>query len=183
MSICPAENFGASLWGGKIQFAPPIRPICRQENSLYPTSCADVELREITADTVRRVCEIAVAERQRGFVAANALSIAQAHFEPRHWMRAICVGDEVAGFVLTKEDRQQPLFYLWRFMVDARYQRRGVGRQAMELLLDRWRGLGAQEGVLSVVEDNHGAIAFYKSLGFRLTGELAGGELVMRLQL
>jgi ribosomal protein S18 acetylase RimI-like enzyme len=43
--------------------------------------------------------------------------------------------------------------------------------------------LGAQEGVLSVVEDNHGAIAFYKSLGFRLTGELAGGELVMRLQL
>ena len=29
---------------------------------------------------------------------------------------------------------------------------------------------------------HHGAIAFYESLGFRLTGERAGGELVMRVQ-
>jgi len=56
------------------------------------------------------------APEQDEMVASNALSIAQAHFEPNHWMRAIFAGDEPAGFLLTKEDRQRPLYYLWRFM-------------------------------------------------------------------
>ncbi len=66
-------------------------------------------------------------------------------------------------------------------MVDGRHQRLGVGRRAMELLLERWRGLGAPAGSLSVVEGNDGAIAFYESLGFQLTGEREGAELVMKL--
>lgn len=142
-----------------------------------------VELREVNAQTVRAVCALGVAPEQDEFVASNALSIAQAHFEPNHWMRAIFAGDEPAGFLLTKEDRQRPLYYLWRFMIDEKYQRRGIGRRAMTLLLDRWRSLGAAEGVLSVIEENGSAIAFYESLGFRLTGERAGDELVMRVQL
>jgi diamine N-acetyltransferase len=67
-------------------------------------------------------------------------------------------------------------------MVDERYQRRGVGRRAMELVLERWRGLGAAEATLSVVPENPGAITFYESLGFRLTGQEHGGEVVMRLE-
>ncbi|HYY04824.1 MAG TPA: GNAT family N-acetyltransferase, partial [Gaiellaceae bacterium] len=61
--------------------------------------------------------------------------------------------------------------------------RRGIGRRAMELLLERWRGLGATTATLSVVPANLGAITFYESLGFRLTGEHEHGELVMRLEL
>jgi diamine N-acetyltransferase len=67
-------------------------------------------------------------------------------------------------------------------MVDEGYQRRGVGRRAMELVLERWRGLGAAEATLSVVPANLGAISFYEPLGFRLTGEEHDGELVMRLE-
>jgi ribosomal protein S18 acetylase RimI-like enzyme len=57
-------------------------------------------------------------------------------------------------------------------MVDQRYQRRGVGRRAMELLLERWRTLGAAAATLSVVPTNPDAITFYESLGFRLTPPL-----------
>jgi diamine N-acetyltransferase len=63
-----------------------------------------VELREITKETVRAICNLDVAGDQRGFVAPNALSIAQAHFEPKHWMRAIYADDEPVGFILTDED-------------------------------------------------------------------------------
>jgi diamine N-acetyltransferase len=136
----------------------------------------DVELREITRETVRAICDLKVADGQREFVALNARSIAEAHFVPTHWMRAIYADDEPAGFVLTNE------YYLWRFMVDEGYQRRGVGRRAMELVLERWRGLGAAEATLSVVPANLGAISFYEPLGFRLTGEEHDGELVMRLE-
>ena len=61
--------------------------------ALSPThhslSWVDVELREITSETVRAICELEVAVDQRSFVAPNAVSIAEAHFTPGHWMRAI----------------------------------------------------------------------------------------------
>jgi diamine N-acetyltransferase len=141
-----------------------------------------VELRELTQETVRAICRLELADDQRGFVAPNAISIAEAHFVPAHWMRAIYADGEPAGFVLTYEPGDGE-YDLWRFMVAAGYQRRGVGRRAMELLLDRWRGLGAGAAMLGVIPENAGAIAFYESLGFRLTGEEHGGELVMRLEL
>jgi diamine N-acetyltransferase len=143
----------------------------------------EVELREITFDSVRAVCRLEVAGDQREFVAPNAVSIAEAHFVPQHWMRAIYVDGEPAGLVLTYEEPTSGTYDLWRFMVAGRYQRRGVGRRAMQLLLDRWRGVGATTASLSVVSTNRAAIAFYESLGFRLTGEEDHGEPVMRLEL
>jgi diamine N-acetyltransferase len=142
-----------------------------------------VELREITSETVLAICNLEVAEDQREFVAPNAISIAEAHFVPTHWMRAIYADDEPAGFVLTYELPDESRYYLWRFMVAEGFQRRGIGRRAVELLLDRWRGVAATAGSLSVVPENPGAIAFYESLGFRLTGEEEHGELVMRADL
>jgi len=142
-----------------------------------------VELREITRETVRAICNLDVADDQRGFVAPNALSIAQAHFEPKHWMRAIYADNRPVGFILTDEDPTGGTYYLWRFMVAAQYQRRGIGRRAMGQLIDRWRAIGAGAATLSIVEPNGVALAFYESLGFRLTGEREHGELVMRLEL
>lgn len=143
----------------------------------------DVELREITGETVRAVCALRVAEGQGDFVAENALSIAQAHFHPRHWMRAIYADGELAGFVLTIEDADRRDYYLWRLMVDSAFQRRGIGRRAMELLLERWQALGATEAKLSVVDSNHGAVALYETVGFESTGEYVNGELVMSTRL
>ena len=143
----------------------------------------EVELREITSDTVRAICNLEVAAGQRDFVAPNAVSIAEAHFVPKHWMRAIYADGLPAGFVLTYEVPDESTYYLWRFMVGDGFQRRGVGRRAMELLLDRWRSLGATAASLSVVPSNPDAIAFYESLGFRLTGEEEHGEVVMRVDL
>jgi diamine N-acetyltransferase len=143
----------------------------------------EVELLEITRETVRAICKLEVADGQRGFVAPNAISIAEAHYEPKHWMRAIYADGEPAGFVLTYEDPAGEGYYVWRFMVADGYQGRGIGRRAMELLLDRWRALGATEARLSVIPGNSGAIGLYESLGFRLTGDEEHGELVMRADL
>ena len=57
-----------------------------------PRSVAEgavVELREITFETVRAICRLEVASSQAGFVAPNAVSIAEAHFAPTAWFRAI----------------------------------------------------------------------------------------------
>jgi diamine N-acetyltransferase len=142
----------------------------------------DVELREITSDTVRGICELTVAAEQRSFVAANAVSIAEAHFTAGHWMRAIYADGQPAGFVLTLDDPSEG-YFLWRFMIAEGHQRRGIGRRAMQQVLEHWRELGVTAARTSVVPSNTGATRLYESLGFRLTGEQEHRELVMSLEL
>ncbi|MGZ8650391.1 MAG: GNAT family N-acetyltransferase [Solirubrobacteraceae bacterium] len=142
----------------------------------------DVELREITLDTVRTICDLEVAADQRSFVAPNAVSIAEAHFEPEHWMRAIYADGAPVGFVMAWEPASERCF-LWRFMIAEDHQRRGLGRRAMEQVLAHWRELGATSARTSVVPGNAGATRLYEALGFRLTGEEDHGELVMTLEL
>jgi diamine N-acetyltransferase len=139
----------------------------------------DVELREITAETVRAICDLDVAADQRSFVAPNAVSIAEAHFNPGHWMRAIYADEQPVGFVLTFDDPSEG-YFLWRLMIADGHQRRGIGRRALEQVLEHWREIGATAARTSVVRGNTGAVGLYESLGFRLTGEEDDdGELVM----
>ena len=142
-----------------------------------------VTLREITAETVRAICALEVAPEQRGFVAPNAVSIAQAHFEPKAWFRAVYAGDELVGFVMLYEDPEEHEYFLWRFMVAAEHQGKGYGQRALDLVVERVRRLGATELRTSYVPGEAGPRDFYLRYGFEETGEVDGGEHVIRLEL
>ncbi len=149
-----------------------------------------VSLREITAETVRAVCALTVDEAQQRFVAANAVSLAQALFAPEAWFRAIAVSDAPVGFVMLRDStlaaapRDPPAIDLWRFMVDARWQGRGIGRAALRQVVELLRARRVF-GVLrtSYVAGPGCAEPFYRGLGFRPTGEVHDGETVMALPL
>jgi diamine N-acetyltransferase len=68
-------------------------------------------------------------------------------------------------------------------MIAEGHQRRGIGRRALEQVLEHWRELGVTAARTSVVPSNTGATRLYESLGFRLTGEEESGELVMVLEM
>ena len=142
-----------------------------------------VSLHEVTKDNVREVVTLEVAQEQSSYVATNAKSIAEAYFEPKAWFRAIGAGDEFVGFAMVYRDPTAGIFYVWRFMIDARHQGRGYGRRAMELLHDEARADGAREITLSVVPGEHSALDFYRRLGFEETGKVEHGELELRLSL
>jgi len=145
---------------------------------------ATVTLREVTAETVRAVCALEVASTQRGYVAPNAVSIAQAHFEPKAWFRAVYAGEEPVGFVMLHEDTEKPEYFLWRFMVAAQHQGKGYGRRALDLVVEHVRSLpGARVLGSSFVPGEHGPQAFYLRYGFVETGEVDEGERVIRLDL
>ena len=147
-------------------------------------------LREIDADTVRTICALRVAPAQEHLVAPNAVSIAQAYFEPAAWFRAIYAGDEPVGFAMlydptrAKAPEHPDTCYLWRFMISAAYQRQGLGGTALAQLIDHARGLAqVKKFALSFVPDGAGPRDFYARYGFRETGELDEGEVVMVLAL
>ncbi len=152
-----------------------------------PRSVADgavVELREVTKDTVRAIGILQVAASQRGFVAPNAVSFAEAMFEPKAWFRAVVADDIPVGFVMLSVDEVEPEYYLWRFMIDERYQGRGYGRVAIGLVVDHVRTLpNATELLVSWVPADGGPEPFYRGLGFEPTGEVDDGEVVAKLRL
>jgi diamine N-acetyltransferase len=129
---------------------------------------------------------LSVAPEQARFVASNAVSIAQAHFQPDvAWFRAIYADDTAVGFLMLHDDPEKPEYHLWRFMIDQRYQKHGYGRDALELLLDHVRARpGAVALTLSYVPGDGGPGAFYERMGFAHTGEAdEDGELLMRIGL
>jgi diamine N-acetyltransferase len=149
-----------------------------------PSRSSVVTLREITEDTVREVCDLSVQEEQRRFVAPNAVSIAQAHFSDHAWFRAIYADETIVGFLMLEDKPQKPEYYLWRFMIDARWQNMGFGRRAIGLLIDHVRTRPhAVELLTSVLQADGGPQGFYETLGFGLTGEYEEGEAMMRLSL
>jgi diamine N-acetyltransferase len=141
---------------------------------------AETTLREITGETVRAITKLDVGPDQQGLVAPNAVSIAEAHFEPKAWFRAVYHGEEPAGFVMVWRDPPEQVFYIWRFMIDAAYQGKGVGGRALELLLDEARSDGVTEVTLSVVPGPNSALPFYERFGFEPTGVIHGGETELR---
>ena len=149
------------------------------------TTTPEVTLREVTRDTVRKIVALRTTPEQERFVAPNAVSIAQAYFQRDvAWFRAIYEGDEPVGFVMVDDDVAKHQYYLWRFMIDARHQRRGIGRKAIALVLDYVRTRPGATALLTSVVPGEGTPGpFYESLGFAYTGEEEDGELMMRLPL
>jgi diamine N-acetyltransferase len=113
---------------------------------------AAVQLREVTRESVRAVCALEVADDQRAFVAPNAVSIAQAYFYDEAWFRAVHAvhaGAELVGFVMLYDPTlaatpEEPDFFLWRLMIDRRYQGKGYGRAAVRLASEYARSRGAR---------------------------------------
>lgn len=140
-----------------------------------------LQLREITKDTVREVCALEVREEQKGYVAGNALSIAQAHFEPSAVFRAICVCDRPVGFVLWRNAETPGTAVLWRFMIDRSHQAVGHGRDALALALRQMKSSGFEHVETSVLLGPETPLGFYLLQGFSETGRTtSGGEWLLR---
>lgn len=139
---------------------------------------AEITLRDVTSDNVRAVCALAVAPDQEEFVAPNALSMAEYAVTTKAWTRAVYADDEPVGYVLLSDDDEQPRYYLWRYMIDQRYQGLGFGHRAMELVIEYVRARPAADGLfVSYVPGEGSPESFYKNLGFVDTGKVHGGEV------
>lgn len=137
-----------------------------------------ITLRVVDDDNVRAIIDLSVAPEQSGFVAPNVRSLAEAFATTNVWVRAVYAGEEPVGFVMLSDDPETPRYYLWRFMIDRRFQGMGFGRRALELVHDYVRSRpGGDRIFVSYVPEDGGPEDFYKSLGYTDTGNHHDGEL------
>jgi [ribosomal protein S18]-alanine N-acetyltransferase len=81
-------------------------------------------------------------------------------------------GGEVEGFALGYPSPPD-LAHVVTLDVHPSIRRRGLGRRLLEGLLESLAGAGAERAVLEVDVRNSGAIAFYRTRGFRPSGRIA----------
>jgi RimJ/RimL family protein N-acetyltransferase len=151
----------------------------------------DVRLIEVTHENQRQVRELQTHKSQERFVSPVRNSFADALFPepynghpvvPRMW--AIEADGDLAGFVMIAEATEHdPNPYLWRLLIDRRYQRRGIGGRAVEQVEQYSRDGGATAIEVSWAEGRGTPEPFYLARGYVPTGEIEDDEVVARKQL
>ncbi|MFD2766267.1 GNAT family N-acetyltransferase [Micromonospora eburnea] len=148
-------------------------------------------LEKITTENVLAACAIAVRPDQEGLVEPVARSLAEAYVQPDvAWPRLIVDGDRPVGFLMAfldirwrANDPADVRSGLWRLNIAADQQGRGYGRFAVEAVAEELRRRGTDRLVATWVPGAHGPERFYRRLGFRLTGEHSGDQVVGALDL
>lgn len=140
-----------------------------------------VELRPVTRDSFDAVLALDVGDDQRDFVYSNAETLAWAYVADECTPLAIHEGTTPVGLLSYGYIPADGRCWVIHLMVDARAQRRGIGRAALELLLPRMEAVSGG-GAIDVAVDpaNLAAIGLYESFGFHDTGRRQDGELIMR---
>ncbi len=151
-----------------------------------------VTLREITSANRSMVEALAVTDSQAEYVTGVAESLVEAAATPDAcpWYRAVYADDEPVGFVMLSDgitvvnpDYLGP-YYLWRLLIDRRHQGRGHGGAALRLAVEHVRTRAdARVLITSVAQGPASPVGFYLTQGFRLTGDVHQGELVLELVL
>lgn len=155
------------------------------QDNLNINQNSNVSLREVTKENLWDIFRLEVAPEQSKYVATNEMSIAQAYFDREiAWFRAIYADETPVGFLMLSDNASEQKYFLWRLMLDARYQKLGFAKRALELLFEYVRTRpGAKEVLVSYVPGEAGPQGFYEKLGFVPTGEMLGKEVVMRRDL
>ena len=151
------------------------------------TATVELHLEKITWDNCDAIMNLHVAQEQRDFIASNKDSFVDGFVRiidegKKVFPFGIYLGKKPVGFIMItydvgEDDGEEPSaewflrnsYFIWRFMIDRRYQGNGFGRKAMELALDFIRTFPAGEARycwLSYEPKNEVARKLYASFGF-----------------
>jgi diamine N-acetyltransferase len=148
-----------------------------------------ITLREITSENYEECLALKVRDDQRDFVASNVKSLADAWvFYTVARPFAIYNDDIMVGFLMVDTDPNlvgsNELCFLWRFMIDAKYQGCGYGKGAMQEVINYVKSnFNPKTFETSTTPGNDAAENLYRSFGFIPNGKYIGDEKVLVLNL
>ena len=95
----------------------------------------------------------------------------------------VMISDGIPAETLAADDDVGP-YFLWRLLIDHRFQGRGYGAAAVDAVVDYLRSRPNADVLLTSCTAGEGSPQpFYLHYGFELTGEHKWGEDLLRLEL
>ncbi len=143
-----------------------------------------MSLKEITAENWITAIKLKVKKEQEGFVASNAISIAQSKFMSFLECYGIYVDEEMVGFSALGKNPDDDTLWIVRHMIDENYQGKGYGKAGLKTVIDfmieKFKPI---EIFLDVEENNEIATKLYLKAGFKATGEKHGNSPIYKLDM
>lgn len=117
---------------------------------------------------------------QEKFMASNLYSIAEVQFLQGFVVKAIYNDDVMIGFTMYGLDPDDGKYWIYRFMIDGRFQGQGHGYQAMLLVIDEIERASNRTDIimLGYKPDNELAGKLYSKSGFTEEGLAPWGEML-----
>ena len=148
-----------------------------------------VSLRPLSESNRQAVEALRVSPSQERFVSSVVQSLREAAEHPDacalYW--AVHAKDTPVGFVMIADEVRSPDYiphYLWKLLIDERYQRRGFGTATLDLIVEYFRARPGVEVLSTCAGQGDGSpVTFYEGYGFEHTGEEIGDEVLLRLKL
>ena len=148
-----------------------------------------ISIKEIDKQNVFDVCELTTNKNGIGttmekYLCCNAISVAESKYYPEMHPKAIYDGDILIGFFMYRRTEEEAdTATICRFMIDYKFQGKGLGRDAFSCILSGLRILDVQRVILMI--DNTNAIAkkLYLSFGFTFIGKIDKEEYYYELNL
>lgn len=137
----------------------------------------------ITVQNWETAASLEVDDHQRGFIRSNAWSIAESLYHPELTPLGVYRGGTMVGFLMYGSATQDGRAWLFRIMIDKKYQGQGLGKEALERVIHRMRTEGYSEINIGWDPANEVAEQLYLSHGFEPTGMAEWGEKTARLHL
>jgi diamine N-acetyltransferase len=148
-----------------------------------------VSLRPLSESNRDAVEALRVSPSQEQFVSSVAESLLEAAEHPDahalYW--AVYADDTPVGFVMIADEVGGPEYiphYLWKLLIDERYQRQGFGTATLDRIVEYFRERPGVEVLNTSAGQGDGSpLTFYERYGFERTGEVRDGEVLLRLKL
>jgi diamine N-acetyltransferase len=110
---------------------------------------------------------------------------------PHPWAVHDAATGELVGFVMISDDIPRPMdedlvgpYYLWKLLIDERFQRRGYGAATLDAVVDYLVTRPGADVLYTSCADGPGSPrGFYLRYGFTDTGRIMWGENVLALDL
>ena len=149
---------------------------------------SELRMVELSAATIVAVNNLSLKPGQEQYLAPVSYGIAATVINPQtSWQRVVLDRNEVVGFVSASFDPEAPEEHfssvLWRINVDADDQGRGIGRFAVESLIEEARNRGVDHVNVIYEAGDGGPEAFFHRVGFTPVGETEYGEVIAEIRL
>lgn len=143
---------------------------------------AEVTLRDVSSDNWEECANLRLRTSQGGLIAPNLYSIAESKVEATFTPLAIYSNNTVIGFAMWGIDPDDGEYWMYRLMIDEKYQGKGFGKAALTEVLRRLKELGAGRVYVGYKPQNVVAAALFAGFGFERTGQMLQGEFVAKLE-
>ncbi|MGA5680861.1 GNAT family N-acetyltransferase [Bacillus cereus] len=145
-----------------------------------------IHLKSINQSNWEEAIRLSVKAEQRTFIASNLYSIAEVQFLDSFYAKGIYVGNKMIGFTIFRIDPDDNNYWIYRLIIDEKFQGKGIGKQAIYLVIEEITQNNNTNIPLIMIgyhPENLTAKFVYKKAGFIETELSSWGEQLAKYSL